>query len=252
MAIFKKDFKNGKKGVIIDKGKNLQRRDLMSRTPRNSIKTSFFHIMVQGINKSYISNKESYIIYYIKIIKESEKINNAIVIAYCIMNNHAHLLLNTNNIQELSKFMQRLNTKYAMYYNKKYNRVGYVFRDRYKSEGIYSEKQFYACMNYIYNNPVKAELCKKREDYKFSNYKENEKHMLNNPPIEGNFIDVDNESNDDIVKKYINENNVDIENLIKNKDELKLIVKYMRSLNVSYRSMERILKISRETLRKYG
>ena len=70
MAILKKDFKNGKKGVIIDKGKNLQRRDLMSRTPRNSIKTSFFHVMVQGINKSYIFNKESDIIYYIKIMKQ--------------------------------------------------------------------------------------------------------------------------------------------------------------------------------------
>ena len=72
----------------------------MSRTPRNSIRTSFFHVMVQGINKSYIFNKESDIKYYIRIIKESEKIYYIKAIAYCIMNNHAHLLLNANSIQD--------------------------------------------------------------------------------------------------------------------------------------------------------
>ena len=60
------------------------------------------------------------------------------IIAYCIMNNHAHILIKTNNIHELGKYMQCLNTKYGKYYNKKYNRIGYVFRDRYKSEGIYT------------------------------------------------------------------------------------------------------------------
>ena len=72
----------------------------MSRTPRETIKTSFFHVMVQGIAKSYIFNKECDIKYYIKIIKESEKIHNTKAIAYCIMNNHAHLLLNANSIQD--------------------------------------------------------------------------------------------------------------------------------------------------------
>ena len=223
----------------------------MSRTPRNSIKTSFFHVMVQGIDKSYIFNKENDIKYYIKIIKESEKIHNTKVIAYCIMNNHAHLLLNANTIQELTKFMHRINTQYAMYYNKKYNRVGYVFRDRYKSEGIYKEKQFYACMNYIYNNPVKAGICKTRDDYKFSNYLENKKYVINDIQEDVNFIDVDREVNDKFVERYIYQNNINTENLLKDKEKLKLVIKALRKFNISYRCMERVLKISRETLRKY-
>ena len=40
------------------------------------------------------------------------------IIAYCIMNNHAHILIKTNNIHELGKYMQCLNTKYGKYYNK--------------------------------------------------------------------------------------------------------------------------------------
>ena len=222
----------------------------MSRTPRNYIKTHFFHVMVQGIEKSYIFNKEKDILYYINFIKKSEKLYKVKVVAYCIMNNHAHLLLNSGNIDELSRFMQSLNTRYAMYYNKTYNRVGYVFRDRYKSEGIYEEKQFYACMNYIYNNPIKAGICDKIEDYKFSNYIENLKYIQNNFQTEDRFIDIDIKTDEDIINEYINENNVNIKNLIKDKEKLKKIIKQLKELKVSYRSMEKILNISRETLRK--
>lgn len=49
------------------------------------------------------------------------------MIAYCIMNNHTHILIESNSLKDLSKYMQRLNIRYSMYYNKKYNRVGYVF-----------------------------------------------------------------------------------------------------------------------------
>ncbi len=224
----------------------------MSRTPRNYIKTHFFHVMVQGIEKSYIFNKEKDILYYINFIKKSEKLYKVKVVAYCIMNNHAHLLLNSGNIDELSRFMQSLNTRYAMYYNKTYNRVGYVFRDRYKSEGIYEEKQFYACMNYIYNNPIKAGICDKIEDYKFSNYIENLKYIQNNFQTEDRFIDIDIKTDEDIINEYINENNVNIKNLIKDKGKLKKIIKQLKELKVSYRSMEKILNISRETLRRNG
>ena len=50
------------------------------------------------------------------------------------MNNHAHILLKAENINCLSKYMHKLNTKYALYYNAKYDRVGYVFKNRFKSE----------------------------------------------------------------------------------------------------------------------
>ena len=52
--------------------------------------------------------------------------------------------------------------------------------------------------------------------------------------------------------EYINENNVNIKNLIKDKEKLKKIIKQLKELKVSYRSMEKILNISRETLRRNG
>jgi len=69
-----------------------------------------------------------------------------------------------------------LNSKFAKLYNKQNNRVGYVFRDRFKSKQIMNLKQLYNTISYIHYNPVKAGLVKNLEDYKFSSYNE----FLNN------------------------------------------------------------------------
>ena len=113
------------------------------------------------------------------------------------------MLLETAGVENLSKYMHCLNTRFGQYYNKKYKRVGYVFRDRYKAEGIYSEKQLYNCIKYIYDNPVKAEICKKPEEYKFSNY--NKIDFIDDE--EYVFIDVEEDKEiicEKLVKEFLN------------------------------------------------
>ena len=132
----------------------------MARGPRNHINMSFYHIMVQGINKEYIFNKDEDKRQYLKFINKVKGEIDIYIISYCIMDNHVHILIKEDSIERVSHFMHKINTLYAIYFNKKYNRVGYVFRDRYKSQAIYSEKQLYTCINYIHNNPVKAGICK--------------------------------------------------------------------------------------------
>jgi len=143
----------------------------MPRFPRTYIKTEYFHVITQGINKSFIFDSSIDIKYYIKSMYELKNKYNIQIISYCIMNNHAHILLKTELISDLSKYMHSLNTRYGCYYNKKYKRVGYVFRDRYKSEGIYTETHLYNCMKYIYENLVKAGICNSPEEYLYSNYR---------------------------------------------------------------------------------
>ena len=175
----------------------------MPRNSRDYIKSSFFHVMIQGIDKEKILKNDDEKSYFINTINELKNLIDINVIAYCIMDNHAHLLLNTDEIKKLSKFMQRLNTKYAIYYNKKYDRVGYVFRNRYRSEGIFSESQLYNCINYIYNNPIKAGICKKISDYKFSNYFENQTYIIDNYQINERFIDIDElDSDEEIINQF--------------------------------------------------
>lgn len=222
----------------------------MPRYPRNYSNTPFFHVMSQGINKSYIFNTADDINYYISLMYKLINDYNINIIAYCIMNNHAHLLLQVKSVDHLSKFMQRLNTSYSRFYNKKYSRVGFVFRNRFKSEGIYSEKQLLNCVNYIFNNPIKAGICSTPQEYPYSNYRKIDA-VLDDA---FSFIDIE-EDKDIIIKDVINQflciNDLDISSLKKNNKKIKEILHILKDVhNFSFRRIAAELDINRDKLRK--
>lgn len=119
-----------------------------------------------------------------------------------MMNNHAHFLMYSENSEEISKLMKKVNTAYAIYYNKKHNRVGYVFRDRFKSEEIVSRAHLISCINYIHNNPIKAGICDCKQDYEFSSY--------NDYKFRKKFI------NEILIEKCLKTNGIDINYILKN------------------------------------
>jgi len=230
--------------------------------------SSFFHIITQGINKEKIFDTDENKERYLKLIyRNNEGID---IIAYCIMSNHAHILVKIDSIDNMQQWMKKVNTGYAMYYNKRNDRVGYVFRDRYKSQVIRNEKHLYTCIDYIHENPVKAHICGKKEEYDFSSYiskykgNQNEvkmqiAQMFNN--IEENskkekfeFIESEEESKEEncqnIINDFLNEKGIYVEQLIKREKILIELIKILKfQNNISYRIMEKILGISREKLR---
>ena len=221
----------------------------MPRFPRNYIKTTAFHVITQGINRSYIFQNPEDIKYYIKVMYKLNEQCKIKIVAYCIMNNHAHILIETDKINNLSKYMQRLNTIYAKYYNKKYSRVGYVFRDRYKSEGIYSEEHLYNCIKYIYDNPVKAGICNRPEEYPYSNYKKINKNLKENYI----FIDIedDKKTSEEVIEEYLTENDVKLEELKNDKIRLKeIIVILKKEYNFSLREIAEKMMLGREKIRR--
>ena len=142
----------------------------MSRISRNQYVSKYFHIMVQGINKEKIFLKDEFKEKYLKYTKKGMKENNIALLAYCVMINHVHLLIYTDDIKALSKAMMSINTRFAIYYNKQLNRCGYVYRDRYKCQCIWDKNHLENCIRYIHNNPVKAKICKEPKEYKYSSY----------------------------------------------------------------------------------
>lgn len=217
----------------------------MPRYPRKSIQTPYLHVMTQGINKSYIFTKDEDIKYYIKNMYRFKDDYNIKIISYCIMSNHAHILFKVNNIDDLSKYMQRLNTKYGKYFNKKYNRVGFVFRNRYRAEGIFGEQHLYNCINYIYENPVKAGMCKKASEYLYSNYKKYDKKIEN---YNYSFLETDEDRErecKDFIKQYISKNGLD------NEDNIKCLVGLLKDkYRISARQIAEYLNMNREKIRK--
>ncbi|MDR1942510.1 MAG: transposase [Endomicrobium sp.] len=143
----------------------------MPRQSRKSSEGKYFHIMVQGIAKEHIFSDDKKKGYYLASIKKAkEKHNDVFVLAFCVMSNHAHLLLSAENVSCVADFMSIANADYARYYNNENDRVGYVFRDRFKSEVIANEKYLINCLVYIHNNPVKAKIVKHAQDYGYSSY----------------------------------------------------------------------------------
>lgn len=221
----------------------------VSRQVRENLKSSFFHVMIQGIRKEYIFSKEQYIRMYLKLLNEKRKELKIKIIAYCIMNNHAHLLIETKNIKELSKFMQKINGCYAKYYNFMEDRVGYVFRDRYKCQIIKNQKHLVQCIKYIHQNPVKAGMVKDSQEYKFSSYNfyqrntnklnkvfSNEEltYILKSNNVYGNFIDIDNnpeETINNLIEEFLKKENVKIFEIFEKDDILKKLIRYLKIEN---------------------
>ena len=144
----------------------------MPRLARNELEgKTLFHVMVQGINKEKIFEGEREKLDYIKLMNQHKEEFHVKIIAYCVMSNHVHLLINTEKIENLTHYMHIVNTSYGIYYNKNKKRVGYVYRDRFKTQVINDERHLYNCIIYIHNNPVKAGICKDTSQYKFSSYK---------------------------------------------------------------------------------
>lgn len=93
------------------------------------------------------------------------------LLAYCLMNNHFHLLIYQTEPSGINFFMRSLATKYSMYFNRKYHRVGTIFQGAYKAVLINSESQLLYLTKYIHRNPIEILPSGFHlEGYKYSSY----------------------------------------------------------------------------------
>jgi len=248
----------------------------MARISRQNLKSLYIHSMVQGINKEYIFSTEEMKKIYKQLLKENMQKSNLKLLSYCIMSNHSHMLMYVENFQEMSKLMQKVNTSFARIYNQKNNRVGFVFRNRFSVQQILNYQHLYNCLAYIHNNPVKAGIVKKAEDYKYSSYSEwvNQREIIDekcNELIFGenqNYIEIFNKIHlnneildiedivetinyEEILTKYEKNKDKSIENIINDEKILQDIVFELKTrANLSLRQISSILKINRPKITK--
>lgn len=89
--------------------------------------------------------------------------------AYCLMDNHVHLVIDSNG-SDISTIMKSINVSYVFYFNKKYQRCGHLFQDRFRSEVVDSDRYLIELTRYIHLNPVRAKIVGNASDYKWSSY----------------------------------------------------------------------------------
>lgn len=131
-----------------------------------------YHVTARGNHKDNIFKYRADFVYYLSLMRETldyYMYDQYKVISYCLMSNHVHLLIKTRE-KPLGQFMCRLSSRYAKYYNKKYDYIGHLFQSRYFSEIIKSDAQMLETSRYIHLNPVNAKIVEKPEDYEWSSY----------------------------------------------------------------------------------
>lgn len=250
----------------------------MPRKARKNFNSNYYHVIVQGINKEYIFNNNHQIKEYKRILLKKLKDSQITILAYCIMNNHAHLLIYAENVLALSKYMQKVNLSYSQRYNKMNNRVGYVFRDRYYTEEILDKRQLFNCIRYIHNNPVKAKMVNNCGEYPYSSYLEycnSKMELINNKSldilfngnknykkefynmhfqskIEEDFFDIKEKSIEDLIKETEDKYNKNILEFKENKEVMIEFLKEARKQSdVTIVELSDILKISKSCVWNY-
>ena len=96
---------------------------------------------------------------------------NCTYYAYCILHNHIHILVREGKL-DISTIMKRIENRFVFIYNTKYDRVGHLFQDRFRSEPVEDEEYFRTLLRYIHRNPVKAMEANRPEDYIYSSWRE--------------------------------------------------------------------------------
>lgn len=131
----------------------------MARLPRQLSYTDTYHIIIRGINREniFLDNQDRK--KFLKILEDIKEEYHYEIYAFCLMDNHVHLLLKDNN-KKLSKIMQSLTIRYSMYFNKKYERVGHLFQNRFISKCVETEKYLLTVQKYIHQNPEIARISK--------------------------------------------------------------------------------------------
>ncbi len=140
----------------------------MPRNNRIYGNSKIYHVMLRGINKKDIFFDDSDRNKFIKSLKDSKEKYHYKLYAYCLMKNHIHLLI-FDEWCCLSSIIQSIAIKYALYFNKKYNRCGHLFQNRYKNKCVENDIYFKNLIRYIHQNPEKAGICL-TEDYNWSSF----------------------------------------------------------------------------------
>jgi REP element-mobilizing transposase RayT len=136
----------------------------MPRAARDISENGIYHIMLRGSNRQTIFEDYRDIERLIDTVKRYKSVSKYELYAYCFMNNHVHFLMKETE-EPVSISIKRISSSYVFWYNKKYERCGHLFQERFKSEVIDSDEYFLTVLRYIHQNPMKAGIAEDLSGY---------------------------------------------------------------------------------------
>lgn len=142
----------------------------MPRIARVIVPNIPYHITQRGNYKQDVFLNDKDKLKYLSLVKENSKQYKVEILAYCLMNNHVHFAVVPQRPDSLSLMFKYVSMRYSQYFNRKLDRRGHLWQDRYFSCPL-DKDHLFEVFRYIENNPVKAGLVKSAEDYPWSSAK---------------------------------------------------------------------------------
>jgi putative transposase len=143
----------------------------MARPARICFPGALYHVIARGNAREAVVRDDEDRAAFIATVARVVERYSLVLYAYCLMNNHYHLALETP-LANLPLAMRQLNGLHAIRFNRRYDRVGHVFQARYR--GILIEKETYLLnvCRYVVRNPVRAGICADAGEYRWSSYRQ--------------------------------------------------------------------------------
>ena len=141
----------------------------MARPLRIQYPGAFYHVTSRGNERKAIFKSNRDRTRFISYLESASERYDAIIHAYCLMDNHYHLLLETPR-SNLSQILHHINGAYTTYFNVKRNRSGHLFQGRYKAILVEKDEYCQELSRYIHLNPVRASVAKRPSEFTWSSY----------------------------------------------------------------------------------
>ena len=140
------------------------------RKPRLEYEGAYYHVIVRGNQRQKVFYETGDFVRYLKYLGETLRERAFKLYAYCLMPNHVHLFLEQRSCFPLSRTMQRLQTAYTYFFNKRHHKSGHLFQGRYKSILVDSDTYLLQLVRYIHLNPWRAKLEESFGKYPWSSH----------------------------------------------------------------------------------
>ena len=127
----------------------------MPRHAREKSQSNIYHVMLRGVNRQIIFEDDRDRQYFMTAMQRCKEVSRYRLHAFCLMPNHVHLLIEPAE-EPLETVFKRIGVSYANYFNKRHERVGHLFQDRFRSENVETDEYYMTALRYILQNPVKA------------------------------------------------------------------------------------------------
>jgi putative transposase len=141
----------------------------VARTARNEIEAGIYHVYARGNRRALIFEDDADHNLYLELLRRAVKRTGWHAMAYCLMRNHVHLLIETRE-PNLGAGMRWLQGCYAQTFNRRHGYVGRVFQERYQTKRVRDDSQLWTVVRYIARNPVEAGLCEGPCGWRWSSF----------------------------------------------------------------------------------